>query len=432
MFPRLVFFLVSVTVLLGSPDTRAGKDFDTLHEVIRHFQVAFVEHPNMGALLTGALQGVKKAAPKSEIRILPHPNLYEVKAKGKSIKISKDAIRTYQKLEKALIKVGRLVESQKLAKSHRALEHAMIREMVMNCGDPWSVFLEENLYNRLLDDGSGKTGDAGLLVEPHGEGLRVLDVTPESPAAKAGIRVGDKVSKIAGRTAGQLNELEALALMRGPIGKKVTVVIGGKSHKLEYAPPPKRNIAVDPPVDGIARVNIMNFSAGTGRRLAGVLKKLSAMEMKALILDLRGNPGGLVTEGTEVAGLFIKGGKVVSVVSRKHMRTEVEQSPRPGPYRNLPLVLLVDHRSASVSEIVVMALTDYDRAKIVGEKTLGKGTVQVVIELMDGSAVKLSTGRYYSPRGTPLYEGIEPDVEVEWDGKGKDPQLQKAKMLLKK
>jgi carboxyl-terminal processing protease len=432
MLVRLAGFVVAAALLLCSQQARAGKDFDTLHEVIRHFQLAFVDRPNMGALLTGALQGVKRAAPKCEIRILPHPNLYEVKARGKSIKISKDAIRSYKKLENALIKIGRLVEGQKLAKSHRKLEHAMIREMVMNCGDHWSVFLEENLYQRLLDDGSGKTGDAGLLVEPRGDGLRVLDVTPESPAAKEGIRVGDKVSKIAGKPAGQLNELEALALMRGPIGKTVTVVIGGKSHKLEYAPPPKRNIEVDPPVDGIARVQIMNFQAGTGRRLAGVLKKLSAMEMKALILDLRGNPGGLVTEGTEVVGLFINGGKVVSVVSRKHLRTEVEQSPRPGPYRRLPLILLVDHRSASVSEIVAMALKDYDRAKIVGQKTLGKGTVQVVMELMDGSALKLSTGRYYSPRGTPLYEGIEPDYAVEWNGQGKDPQLQKAKLLLKK
>jgi len=432
MLARLAGFAVMAALVLTSHQARAGKDFDTLHEVIRHFQVAFVDRPNLGALLTGALQGVKKAAPKCEIRILPHPNLYEVKAKGKSLKINKYAIRSYQNLEKVLIKIGSLVEGQKLVKSHRKLEHAMIREMVMNCGDHWSVFLEGDLYQRLLDDGSGKTGDAGLLVEPSGEGLRVLDVTPDSPAAKAGVRVGDQVSKIAGRPAGQLNELEALALMRGPIGKKVAVVIGGKSHKLEYAPPPKRNIAVDPPVEGIARVQIMNFQAGTGRRLAGVLKKLSGMEMKALILDLRGNPGGLVTEGTEVVGLFIKGGKVVSVVSRKHMRTEVEQSPRPGPYRRLPLVLLVDHRSASVSEIVAMALKDYDRAKLVGEKTLGKGTVQVVMELMDGSALKLSTGRYYSPKGTPLYEGIEPDFAVEWDGRGQDPHLQKAKLLLKK
>lgn len=432
MFPRLAGLLTCAVVLLSVSQARAGQDFDTLHEVIRHFQVAFVERPNMGALLTGALQGVKMAAPKCEIRILPHPSLFEVQARGKRVKITRDAVRSYPELEKSLIQVGRLVEGQKLSSSHRVLEHAMIREMVMNCGDPWSVFLEGDLYKRLLDDGSGKTGDAGLLVEPHGEVLRVLDVTPESPAAKAGIRVGETVAQIAGQPAGRLNELEALALMRGPVGQKVKLVAAGKIHELEFAPPPKRNIAVDPPVDGIARVHLMNFQAGTGRRLAGVLKKLSGMGMKALILDLRGNPGGLVTEGTEVVGLFIQGGKVVSVVSRKHMRTEVEQSPRPGPYRGLPLVLLVDHRSASVSEIVAMALKDYDRAKIVGEKTLGKGTVQVVMELMDGSALKLSTGRYYSPKGTPLYSGIEPDVEVKWDRQGRDTQLQGAKMILKK
>ncbi len=429
---RLFGFLISVALLAGSQEAGAKQDFDTLHEVIRHFQVAFVDRPNLAALLTGALQGVKKAAPGCDIRIRAHPDLYQVSARGKSVNITREAVQSYQNLEKALVRVGRLVRLQKLAKSHRALEHAMIREMVMNCGDHWSVFLEENLYKRLLDDGSGKTGDAGLLVEPYQQGLRVLDVTPDSPAAQAGIQVGDRVSKIAGQPAEELNELEALALMRGPIGGKVNLVAAGKLHQLEFAPPPKRNIAVDPPVDGIARVHLLNFQAGTGRRLAGVMKKLSALGLKGLILDLRGNPGGLVTEGTEVAGLFIKGGKVVSVVSRKHLRTEVEQSPRPGPYRKLPLVLLVDHRSASVSEIVAMALRDYDRAKIVGEKTLGKGTVQVVMELMDGSALKLSTGRYYSPRGTPLYEGIQPDQEVEWDGRGKDPQLQRAKMILKK
>jgi carboxyl-terminal processing protease len=94
-------------------------------------------------------------------------------------------------------------------------------------------------------------------------------------------------------------------------------------------------------------------------------------------------------------------------------------------------VVLVDHRSASVSELVAMALRDYDRARIIGTKTLGKGTVQVVMELMDDSALKLSTGRYYSPKGTPLFEGIEPDVEVPWDGTGEDVQLKRARSLFK-
>jgi len=223
--------------------------------------------------------------------------------------------------------------------------------------------------------------------------------------------------------------------MRGPIGSRVEVKVGGKSHTLTMAEEPRRNLAVDPLKGGIAHVRIMNFRPNTGRRLAAVLRKLQKHykgKLRGLVLDLRGNPGGLVTEGTAVVGLFTGPGKVVSVVSKKHMRVEVEENRRPGPYRKLPMVLLVDHRSASVSEIVTMALRDYGRAKVVGEKTLGKGKVQVVMELMDGSALKLSTGRYYSPKGTPIYEGIEPDQEVAWDGQGEDKQLQAAVKLLKK
>ena len=305
--------------------------------------------------------------------------------------------------------------------------------MVAHCGDQWSVFLEEDLYNRLLDDGTKKTGSAGLLVEPSGEQLVVLDVTTGSPAEKAGIKVGQKIDSIAGRLANRLNELEALALMRGVVGKKVSLIIEGKSLELEFSPEPKKNISAYKPKKRIARIHLLNFRVGTGRRLASVMRDLMKMtkgKLKGLILDLRGNPGGLVTEGTAVVGQFINGGKVVSIVSRKHMKIEVEESPRPGAYRKLPLVLLVDHRTASVSEIVTMALRDYNRAKVVGTKTLGKGTVQVVMELMDGSALKLSTGRYYSPKSTPIYEGIEPDYEVIWDGTGKDIQLQKAKKVL--
>ena len=428
---KLFGCLIIVVFFSLSPNTSAAGKFSTLHEVIRHFQVAFVERPNLGALLMGGLEGIKQAAPKCEIQVLSRPALFLIKAGGKSYKINRTAISNYKNLEKALVQAAKLVKKQKLAKNHKALEHAIIRGIVSYCGDPWSVFLEADFYKRLLDDGTQSTGDVGLLVEPHQGGLQVLDVVVDTPAHKAGIKVGMKVDQIAGRAASQLNELEALALMRGKIGRKIKLSIAGKKYELACAPEPKRNLSVDPPENGIARVQLFNFRADTGRRLASVMKKLQSMGLKGLVLDLRGNPGGLVTEATDVVGQFIKGGKVVSVVGKNHMRIEVEQSPRPGAYRDLPLVILSDHRTASVSEIVILALRDYGRAKLVGEKTLGKGTVQVVMELMDGSALKMSNGRYYSPKGTPLFEGIEPDIVVVWDGKGEDVQLKRARMLLK-
>jgi carboxyl-terminal processing protease len=263
--------------------------------------------------------------------------------------------------------------------------------------------------------------------------LVVLDVEPESPASKAGIKRGLFIKKIAGRSTTQLNELEALALLRGPLGSRVKVEIVGRSYNLKMANEPKKNLIVNPMKNGIAHLHILNFRSGTGRRVAHVMRKLNAHykgKIKGLVIDLRGNPGGLVTEGTKVTGLFVKAGKIVSVVSKKHMRIEVEKNPTDGPFRNVPMVVLIDGRSASVSEIFAMAIRDYGRAKLVGQKTLGKGTVQVIIELMDGSALKLSTGRYYSPKWIPIYDGIEPDLVVdnkEYDG---DTQLRKAIELL--
>ncbi len=422
---------VAMLWILWTPTTaEANDDYAVLHEVIRHFQVAFVDRPNLSALLLGGLNGIKQVAPKFNIEVVGAPNVFRVGKGNGAFVVGSQAIRDFVLLEKTLVQAARLARKQSRIKNQQKIEHAMIRGLVNACGDPWSLFLNADLYERLLDDGSGKNGSVGLLLEHHQGGLRVLDVTPSSPAEKAGILAGEEVNTIAGRAAKNLNELEGLALLRGKMGQQVKVVIAGKTQTLAFAPDPKRNLSVDKPQDGIARVHLANFRPGTGKRLASVMRKLQSMGLRALILDLRGNPGGLVTEATEVVQMFINPGKVVSVISKQHALTEVEQSRIAGAYRELPMVLLVDHRSASVSEIVALALRDYGRARLVGSKTLGKGTVQVVMELIDGSALKLSTGRYYSPLGTPLFEGIEPDVEVEWDGKGKDLPLQRAKKML--
>lgn len=407
-------------------------EFSTLHEVVRHFQVAFVDRVNLGSLLYGGLNGMKKVAPKLKIQVLASPALYAVDAGSKDLTLDKTAILTFPALEKALVSVASVVAAQKGAPKHAELEHAIIRGMVEYSGDQWTAFLESDIYSRLLEDGTKQRGDVGLSFEHVGLDLRVLDVAPDSPAFKAGIPIGGKLERIQGKSVGLFSDLEALAMLRGDIGKVVEVVVDGKKHPLSFAVVGGKNIEVDPPKDGIARVHLLDFREGTGARFKEVLQKLSDSGLKGLVLDLRKNPGGLVTEGTEVVGSLIGGGKVVSVVSARHTRTEVEESPRPGAYQNLPLVVLTDHRTASVSEIACLALRDHGRAKLVGGKTLGKGTVQVVIELMDGSALKLSTGRYYSPKGTPLYEGIEPDVEIEWNGQGNDVQLEKAIALLKK
>jgi C-terminal peptidase prc len=420
---------------LGATQAAGAADrFRVLHEVLRHYEVAFVDRVNMGALLMGGLYGAKTAAPEADVVLQLAPQMFRIVAKGKVVDLPAAAVSDFKGLEAALRSVGSLLMDQGLVKSEKEIEHAMIRSLVSYCGDPWSVFLEEDLYSRLLDDGTVAMGEAGLLPENMPGGLRVLDATDGMSAFRAGIRQGMRIEEVGGRPASKLSELEALAMLRGKVGGKVDVKVDGKAYALEFTPEPKRNIEVDTLDGGVARVHLLNFRAETGKRLAELLPKIEAKvggHLKGLVLDLRGNPGGLLTEGTEVVKLFIGGGRVVSVKSQKQMREEVEESSTMGEYRKLPLVVLVDHRSASVSEIVALALRDYERAKLVGGKTLGKGTVQVVMELLDGSALKLSTGRYYSPKGHPLYEGLEPDVEVEWNGTGEDVQLKQAMKLLR-
>lgn len=431
---RLSPIWVFSVLFLHAEGLLAGERFSTLHELLRHFDVAFVDRANLSALALGALRGLKTVAPEAEIQVLAPSNVFLVKAMGKTVTVSAGAIQDFKQLEESLASAGNLVLQAGLAKDRKVLERAMMRQLVLSCGDPWSAFLESSLYDRLLDDGSAATGDVGILFENDDSGgLRVLDAPSGTPAFLAGIRSGMKVDSVAGRSAVTLSELEALALTRGKVGEKVEMVVAGKTYPLTFAPEPKRSVEIETPPGGIARVHLLNFRAGTGKRLAELMPKIESHyqgKLKGLVLDLRGNPGGLVTEGTEVTGLFVPAGKVVSVKGKKQMRVEVEENRTAGRYQKLPLVLLMDHRSASVSEIVALALRDYGRAKLVGAKSLGKGTVQVVIELMDGSALKLSTGRYYSPNGTPIYEGIEPDVEVDWNGTGEDPQLKQALKLL--
>ncbi len=424
--------ILCVCLLVLSTSSVQAADYHSLHEVLRHFQVAFVDRANPTSLYAGALWGLKNAAPRAHISLGANGTVF-VKAGKKQVELSAKAMFDFEELEKALTQAADTLLAGGAAKKALWLERNMIRSMVAHCGDPWSIFLPAELYVRLLDDGSREMGSAGLLFEAGPWGLRILDVIEGLPAAKAGLRHGQGIEAVAGRPAANLNELEALALVRGAVGEKIKLRVEGKDFTLKLVPEPKRNISVDLLAGGLARIRLYNFRDGTGRRLASVMQKLGIKVpggLKGLILDLRGNPGGLLTEATEVVGLFCPAGLVVQVISKKHMQSELEKSAHAGPYQKVPMVILADHRSASVSEIVIMALRDKERAKLVGTKTLGKGTVQVVMELMDGSAIKLSTGRYYSPRGTPLFTGIEPDVRIPWDGQGKDLQLERAVEIL--
>ncbi|MEJ5348837.1 MAG: S41 family peptidase [Desulfosoma sp.] len=292
----------------------------------------------------------------------------------------------------------------------------MLREL-----DPHSSFLRPEDYKELEIETKGKFGGIGIEITVRNGVLTVVAPLEGTPADKAGIQANDQIIKIDGAPTQEMSLTEAVQKMRGPKGTKVklTIMREGQRKPLEFEL--TRDIISIQSVrtrfleKGYGYVRISSFQSGTGRDLRKVLEKLEAEEkpLQGLILDLRNNPGGLLDQAVAVADEFLDSGLIVYTGGRREnqqMRFEATKNAVPHPY---PIVVLVNGGSASASEIVAGALQDHRRAVIVGEPTFGKGSVQTVIPLNDGSAVRLTTSLYYTPSGRSIQaKGITPDIVV--------------------
>lgn len=290
--------------------------------------------------------------------------------------------------------------------------------------DPYSQFLDEKDYEDMKEDTSGRFGGVGLVISMKDGMLTVVSPMEDTPAFRAGLLSGDIIIEIGGEETRAMNLSEAVRNMRGDPGTEV---------KLKTLRPSTREvkeysiIRADIEVasvkdarmieDGIAYIRITQFNEPTAANLKDALKTLSGESMRALVLDLRGNPGGLLTSAAEVAELFLPRGKLI-VFTRGRTDTGRQEFKSSGSthYTGFPMAILVNSGSASASEIVAGALQDHQRAILVGEKTFGKGSVQTVLPLENGAAVKLTTAKYYTPSERVIHEnGIKPDIVSEMD-----------------
>ncbi len=300
------------------------------------------------------------------------------------------------------------------------LIYGAIQGMLSNL-DPHSSFLKPDDYKELQIETKGSFTGIGIEITIRDGILTVVAPIEGTPAWKAGLKPGDKIIKINGKPTKGMSLIEAVKLLRGPKGTKVTISIlreGWQELKeitlVRDVIPIKsvRYFTIEP---GYGYVRITNFQEKTPRELVSALEHLEKENtpLKGLIIDLRNNPGGLLSAAVRVADEFIDEGLIVYTEGRlkqQNMRFEATPNRRKHPY---PLVVLVNEGSASASEIVAGALQDHHRALIVGMPTFGKGSVQTIIPLPDGSAVRLTTAQYYTPSGRSIQaKGIEPDVEV--------------------
>jgi carboxyl-terminal processing protease len=284
--------------------------------------------------------------------------------------------------------------------------------------DPHTMVMPRKAFEQLTSDTQGKFGGVGIIVSQERGKLIVVSPIEDTPAFKAGVKSGDEIIAIDGIPLSQLKNEDAVDRMRGDPGSVLKLQIRRKDIKdvlnfdLRREIIKVRSVRGQSLSQGIEYVRISSFQESTGEELQNILKDKSNT-IRGLVLDLRDNPGGLLDQAVQVADLFIESGLIVSTVGRDNQRMEREFAKSRGTMLGFPIVVLVNGGSASASEIVAGALQDHERALILGTTTFGKGSVQTLVTLPDGSGLKLTIARYYTPKDRSIQaKGITPDIII--------------------
>ena len=289
--------------------------------------------------------------------------------------------------------------------------------------DPHSTFMTADMFKELQIDTKGVFGGLGIEITIQDDILTVISPIEDTPAYMAGIKAQDQIIAIDGKSTKDFTIFDAVHKLRGPKGTKVTITIVRKGLEKPKDFTITRDIIKITSVrqkiyhDRIGYIRIAQFQESTADEIKKALKKIDLKEtpLKGLILDVRNNPGGLLDQAVKVSDIFLKKGPVVSTRGRIKAADKTYEAGNDGNEPTCPIIVLINRGSASASEIVAGALRDSGRAILLGTQTFGKGSVQVVIPLGDGSALKLTTAKYYTPDGTSIQaKGITPDIAVEY------------------
>lgn len=368
----------------------------------------------------------------------------EIVCTSEGVNISKEDYVAYQKMEKKYAKLEQLTdyieENYYIPVEESDLEEGVYKGLFYGIGDPYSNYLNKEEYQELLISTTGEYSGIGVTIAPDKKGyITVIAPMDDSPAAKAGIKSGDKIIKVDDKeyTADTIDA--AVSTMRGTKGTKVSITIlrDGMTQTFQM----KRGTIITQTVkselkdNNIGYLRITSFEEKTAEDFKKELKNMEGKGAKGLVIDLRDNPGGLVDVSVNIADMLLDSGTVTYTEDRKGEKFYYKSK---AGKTSLPYVLLVNGGSASSSEILAAAVKDNQGGKLVGTTTYGKGIIQEINSLSNGDAIKLTVMQYFSPKGTVIHgKGVEPDVKIsleESDFKDgiltNDRQLQKAFELL--
>ncbi len=297
-----------------------------------------------------------------------------------------------------------------------------IRQELKKLGDPYTRFMDPKQYQDLTSQTSGEVSGIGIRMELNQKTKRltVVEAIEDSPAIKAGIKAGDQIVAIDGKSTQSMNVEDASKLIRGKAGTSVVLQLARESAKVFDVKLTRAAIEV-PTVSyhlkqegnkRIGYIRLREFSAHAANEMRRAINNLNRQQVNGYVLDLRSNPGGLLQESIEIARMWINDGGIVKTVDRKGDSEQAKANDT--ALTKLPLVILVDGNSASASEILTGALKDNKRAVVVGSQTFGKGLVQSVHELPDGSGVAITIAHYFTPSGIDInHKGIAPNVRID-------------------
>jgi carboxyl-terminal processing protease len=307
--------------------------------------------------------------------------------------------------------------------------------------DPHSAYLTPDQYKELQVDTSGTFGGLGIVISMQNDQLTVVSPIEDTPAFKAGLKSGDRIMKIDGQITKGMSIQDAVKKMRGPENTKVTLTILRKDMKepkdfeIVRAVIKIKSVKHNVYEDSIGYIRISAFQESTVDELKKAMQQINgkSKDLKGIVIDVRNNPGGLLDQAVKASDAFLKSGTIVSTKGRAKAIESKFVARDDGNEPTCPMVVLVNEGTASASEILSGALQDNGRAIVLGMPTFGKGSVQTVIPLEDGSALKLTTAKYYTPKGRSIQaEGIKPDIVVESIRQAEGPETAEAQMLREK
>jgi len=403
-------------------ETDANTALNVYAEVLLKIQSYYVDEPDWAELASYGLTSLEVGMMAPEFRKVNLPGVTTEQVRSAILNVRKqlEATTVDSRHDAYLVAA---TAAQTLKQSLNLSSQGTVYEFV--CGaisalDPYSAFMSSNQYSETMSQIEGNFVGLGVELRTHADHLEIVSVIPNGSAAVGGIVAGDKITSVDRQSVGDIGSERAADLMRGVEGSFVKLIVdrnqGPQTLTLE-----RRRVEI-PSVDqvgivdrdsGVGYIRLTNFQKTTSRDFDAALWKLHRQGMRSLIVDVRGNPGGLLSASVEVSDRFVGNGVIVSTKGRNPMEDYTHRANVSSTWR-VPLVVLVDENSASASEIFAAAIRDHHRGTIVGHRSYGKGSVQGIFPLnVSGGGVRLTTARFYSPTGQAISEvGVNADVLV--------------------